>query len=147
MNIIDLDQVLIVDPRPFLRAFYKRGKPAAKIAQDDYVAWNDLIEQVILDGWSFQADYSFIKDIYSQNYRSLKTVDLLDEHNNVVVTVNPKNGVWFQKDRVSYVAFGPFVVRHFIMPLLHVSENHDVEDTVDESEGDGNGLEYLDEVV
>lgn len=144
MNIIDLDQVLIVDPRPFLKKFYKRGKPAAKIAWDDYVAWNDLIEQVLLDGGYFSSNYGFKPGRMSDSFKFLNSVDLLDEHNNVVVTVNPKNGVWFQKDKVTYVAFGPFVVRHFIMPLLHVPENNDVEDTV---EPEGDGLEYLDEVV
>lgn len=143
MNIIDLDQALIVDPRPFLKRFYKRGKPAADIVWDDYAAWNVLIESVKKAGGFFASDYAFKPGRMSDSFKFLNTVDLLDEDNNVVVTLNPKNSVRFDKDGVSYVAFGPFVVKHFSIPLLNVPEEQPV--TVVEDEGQS--LEYLDEVV
>lgn len=141
MNIIDLDQALIVDPRPFLKKFYKKGKPAKDIAWDDYSAWNVLIERAKQDGCYFYTNYGFQTGHMTVQF--LNSVDLLDEHNNVVVTVNPKHNVWFKKGEQDYIAFGPFVVKHFRIPLLTIPETvvSDVDEKVVEDKGDG--LEYL----
>lgn len=146
MNIIDLDQALIVDPRPFLKKFYKKGKPAKDIAWDDYAAWNVLIERAKQDGCFFYTNYCFYHHRLSENFKSLSTVDLLDEHNNVVVTVNPKHNVWFKKGEQDYIAFGPFVVKHFRIPLLTIPETVVSEEEEPVVESENESLEYLDEV-
>lgn len=146
MNIIDLDQALIVDPRPFLKKFYKKGKPAKDIAWDDYAAWNVLIEQALEYGCYFYNNYSFHYKRNSPDFKTLNQVDLLDKNNNIVLSVNPKNSVWFEKDGATYVAFGPFVVKHSWMPLLNVPMESDVEEPVTVVKEEVDPLEYLDEV-
>lgn len=105
MNIIDLDKALRMDMRPFLKGAYK--KESKNIEWDDFAAWNILIDKSKEEKTHFAASNRFFRK--GNEIKLYGMLPLLDEYNNIVVSVQSSSGNLFEKDDVFYYAFGPFI--------------------------------------
>lgn len=127
MNIIDLDKVLLMDMRFFLKEAYK--KESKNIEWDDFAAWNILIDKSVEEKAYFASSNRFFRK--RSEFKLYGMLPLLDENNNVVVSVEASSGIYFEKNNVSYYAFGPFIAykspQKFFIPDSLVDKVEDKE--------------------